>query len=67
MDLFKQLGMDGNTMDLLNDLMPERIITITANLKGNKKKQHSFIGGTSTNEIQLFLTKLYGPDCWSYE
>lgn len=57
MNLFKELG---------EALRPEEFSTITAYLSNGKEVHHTFIKGTGTKEIQLFLTNLYGSDCWSW-
>ena len=42
------------------------VITITA-FVGTKKKQHTFLAGTPTREIQSFLINTYGENCWSWD
>ncbi len=46
-------------------LKPEPMMTITA-FVGTKKKQHTFLAGTPTRDIQSFLINTYGENCWSW-
>ena len=57
MNLFKEIG---------EALRPVKMITVTANVR-RKKVQHTFMDGTSKEEIQNFLINKYSDNCWSWE